>query len=114
MPDGNTAFKPEDESRILEEIAEARPTFLIIALGAPRAERWIYTHKSKLPVQLAMGVGGSLDVIAGKVKRAPAIWQKLNLEWMYRLLSQPSRWRRQLVLPLFVLTCLKERKKSRA
>jgi len=107
-------FKPEDESRILEEIAEARPTFLIIALGAPRAERWIYTHKSKLPVQLAMGVGGSLDVIAGKVKRAPAIWQKLNLEWMYRLLSQPSRWRRQLVLPLFVLTCLKERKKSRA
>lgn len=106
-------FKPEDEPRILEDIAKSNPTFLIIALGAPRAEKWIYTHKSSLPVQLAMGVGGSLDIIAGKVKRAPAIWQKLNLEWLHRLLSQPSRWRRQLILPLFVLTCLRERKKHR-
>jgi len=57
-----------------------------------------------------MGVGGSFDVIAGKVNRAPDIWQKLNLEWMYRLIQQPSRWKRMLVLPKFALKVLSKRK----
>ncbi|MGF7033853.1 N-acetylglucosaminyldiphosphoundecaprenol N-acetyl-beta-D-mannosaminyltransferase [Paenibacillus mucilaginosus] len=105
-------YKPEEEGRIIREIAAAKPDILVVALGAPRAERWLYRNRAKLPVRAAMGVGGSLDVIAGKVKRAPVIWQKMNLEWLYRLLSEPSRWRRQLVLPKFAVRALFSRGRS--
>lgn len=94
-------FKPDQEAAIAAEIVAGAPDFLIVAMGAPHAERWIYRHKPLLNAKLVMGVGGSLDVIAGKTKRAPAIWIKLNLEWLHRLLSNPSRWRRQLILPVF-------------
>jgi N-acetylglucosaminyldiphosphoundecaprenol N-acetyl-beta-D-mannosaminyltransferase len=96
-------FKEEDESAILEDIRKAQPDVLLVALGVPKAERWIYSHKPQLNTRIAMGVGGSLDVLAGKVKRAPVLWQKIHLEWLYRLLKQPSRWRRQLVLPRFAV-----------
>ena len=99
-------FGPEEEAEIVADIRAARPDVLVVAMGAPLAERWIYRHKTELPVKLAIGVGGSLDVIAGKVKRAPRFWQSLNLEWLYRLLKQPSRWRRQLALPAFALRVL--------
>ncbi|MCZ8515711.1 WecB/TagA/CpsF family glycosyltransferase [Paenibacillus filicis] len=94
-------FGEEEEARILAEIEELRPDLLVVATGAPRAEKWIDRHRSRLRVKAAIGVGGSLDVLAGRVKRAPVLWQRMNLEWLYRLLSQPSRWRRQLVLPQF-------------
>jgi N-acetylglucosaminyldiphosphoundecaprenol N-acetyl-beta-D-mannosaminyltransferase len=68
-----------------------------------KAEFWIHKFKNELNVRVAIGVGGSLDIIAGTVKRAPVIWQKLNVEWLYRLLNQPSRWRRQLMLPRFAM-----------
>lgn len=106
----NGFFKAEKESAIVEEIHAASPDFLIVAMGAPHAERWIYRNKSKLNAKIVMGVGGSLDIIAGKVKRAPAFWIKLNLEWLYRLLSNPSRWRRQLVLPVFAAKAFFRRK----
>lgn len=107
----NGFFRPEDEPAIVEAISAARPDFLIVAMGAPNAERWIYRYKSVLNAKVVIGVGGSLDVIAGKVKRAPDIWIKLNLEWLYRLLSNPSRWRRQLVLPVFAAKAFFYRKK---
>jgi len=91
---------------ILEHIRRERPQLLFVALGAPRQEEWIARNLPELPVNLAMGVGGSLDVLSGKVKRAPLFWQKLNLEWLYRLLSQPKRWRRQLLLPKFALSVI--------
>jgi N-acetylglucosaminyldiphosphoundecaprenol N-acetyl-beta-D-mannosaminyltransferase len=97
----NGFFDKERESTIVEEIKAASPDFLIVAMGAPHAERWIYRNKPLLNAKIVMGVGGSLDVIAGKVKRAPEFWIKLNIEWLYRLLSNPSRWRRQLILPVF-------------
>ncbi|MBL4937422.1 WecB/TagA/CpsF family glycosyltransferase [Clostridium sp. YIM B02515] len=97
----NGFFNKEEEEKIIEEISNLKPDILIVALGAPRAEKWIYNNKLRLNAKVTFGVGGSLDVIAGKVKRAPLIWQKLNIEWLHRLLSQPSRWRRQLVLPVF-------------
>ncbi|ERI91985.1 glycosyltransferase, WecB/TagA/CpsF family [Clostridiales bacterium oral taxon 876 str. F0540] len=97
----NGFFNGEEEEKIISEITTTQPDILVVALGAPRAEKWIYRNKSKLNTKVTFGVGGSLDVIAGKVKRAPLIWQKLNLEWFYRLICQPSRWRRQLVLPVF-------------
>ncbi|SDC90754.1 N-acetylglucosaminyldiphosphoundecaprenol N-acetyl-beta-D-mannosaminyltransferase [Paenibacillus sp. UNCCL117] len=107
----NGFFSPEDEQRIVAEVQAAEPDFLIVALGAPGAERWIYKHKPELKAKVAFGVGGSLDVIAGKVKRAPVIWQRLNLEWLYRLLAQPSRWRRQLALPVFAVKAFRDRSK---
>jgi N-acetylglucosaminyldiphosphoundecaprenol N-acetyl-beta-D-mannosaminyltransferase len=71
-------------------------------------------YRDQLNASLMMGVGGSFDVISGKVKRAPAIWQKLHLEWFYRLASQPSRWKRQLAIPRFVLTVLREKWSGRS
>ncbi|SFL24387.1 N-acetylglucosaminyldiphosphoundecaprenol N-acetyl-beta-D-mannosaminyltransferase [Paenibacillus sp. 1_12] len=99
-------FKQEEDARIVEEIQSLAPDFLIVALGAPYAERWIHKYRLYLNAKIAIGVGGSLDVIAGKVKRAPEIWQKLHAEWLYRLIKQPSRWRRQLILPRFALSAL--------
>jgi N-acetylglucosaminyldiphosphoundecaprenol N-acetyl-beta-D-mannosaminyltransferase len=105
-------FDQEDEIKIVEEIQSLRPDFLIVALGAPYAEHWIHKYKSSLNAKIAMGVGGSLDVIAGKVKRAPIVWQKLHAEWLYRLIKQPSRWRRQLILPRFVVRALVYRERN--
>lgn len=96
-------FKEADEPAILEDIRKSDPDVLLVALGVPKAERWIYRYKEQLSTRIAMGVGGSLDVLAGKVKRAPVFWQKIHLEWLYRLMRQPSRWRRQLVLPRFAV-----------
>lgn len=100
-------FSPEKEIEIIESICRARPHLLFVGLGAPRQEEWIARNLPELPVHLAMGVGGCFDVLAGNVKRAPKIWQKLNIEWLYRLLSQPGRWRRQLMLPKFAFIVLK-------
>jgi N-acetylglucosaminyldiphosphoundecaprenol N-acetyl-beta-D-mannosaminyltransferase len=97
----NGYFSAEEDAGIVAEIAVAKPDLLFVALGAPRAERWIDAYRDVLGAKVAMGIGGTLDVVAGKVKRAPMIWQRLNLEWLHRLLSQPSRWRRQLLLPRF-------------
>lgn len=96
-------FKPEDEPALIEEIKHLAPDILFVALGAPRQEEWIAANREKLAVPLMMGVGGSFDVIGGLVKRAPLFWQKLHLEWLYRLMKQPSRWKRQLAIPLFVV-----------
>lgn len=99
-------FSQEEEARIVEDIRSKAPDFLITALGAPRAERWIHKYKSSLNAKIAIGVGGSLDIVAGKVKRAPQIWQRLHAEWLFRLINQPSRWRRQLILPRFAVRAL--------
>ncbi|MCM3783476.1 WecB/TagA/CpsF family glycosyltransferase [Neobacillus mesonae] len=99
-------FKASEEDMIIEEISSANPEILVVALGAPYAEEWIHKNRDRLNAKIALGVGGSLDIIAGKVKRAPVIWQKMNLEWMYRLLNQPSRWRRQLILPRFAVKAI--------
>ncbi|MGG1664617.1 WecB/TagA/CpsF family glycosyltransferase [Brevibacillus sp. NRS-1366] len=107
-------FKEDEDEQIVQEIAEARPHLLFVALGAPRQEHWMARHRERLNASLMMGVGGSFDVIAGKVKRAPEFWQKLHLEWFYRLASEPSRWKRQLAIPRFVATVLKEKWSSRS
>ncbi|RAP76057.1 WecB/TagA/CpsF family glycosyltransferase [Paenibacillus montanisoli] len=99
-------FGEEEGERIVSEIAKLRPDVLVVALGAPKAEQFIYRYKNRLNAKVAIGVGGSLDIVAGTVKRAPAIWRKWNLEWLFRLLNQPSRWRRQLLLPRFAVSAL--------
>lgn len=95
-------FGKEQEEAIVRTIQAAKPDFLIVAMGAPYSEKWITRYKTSLHAKVAFGVGGSLDIIAGTVKRAPVLWQNLHLEWLHRLLSKPSlRWRRQLLLPKF-------------
>ncbi|WP_235561031.1 WecB/TagA/CpsF family glycosyltransferase [Bacillus sp. FJAT-28004] len=99
-------FDHREEARIVDEITNLSPDVLVVALGAPKAEFWIHKFKNTLNARVAIGVGGSLDTIAGTVKRAPVIWQKTNLEWLYRLIKQPSRWKRQLILPRFAMKAL--------
>lgn len=86
---------------------------LFVALGAPKQEEWIAKNLDTIDVTAAMGVGGAFDYASGKVKRAPVILRKAGLEWVFRLVRQPWRIRRQLVLPQFVLEVLKERISSR-
>jgi len=105
----NGYFSPEETGEIIDGIAASGARFVSIALGSPRQEIFIREAMARISGALFMGVGGSYDVYVGAVKRAPAAWRKLGLEWLYRLLSQPSRWRRQLVLLKFVARVLSGR-----
>lgn len=101
-------FKPEDEDGIINAINQSGAKLLLVCLGAPKQEKWIAAHKDALFVNLCMGVGGALDVFAGTVKRAPELFIKCNLEWLYRFIKQPSRLNRFAALPKFMLTVKKE------
>ncbi len=108
---GTYAGSPADAEapEIIARIRAAKPHLLFVAYGAPRQDLWIAKHAAALGVPVMMGVGGTLDFIAGVQKRAPAWVQRLNLEWLYRLITQPWRWRRQLDLPRFAWAVLRER-----
>lgn len=100
----NGYFKSEDEAEIIADINNSGANILLVALGAPKQEKWIEANKHLMPnVRVAVGVGGSLDVMSGNVKRAPETFQKLGLEWFYRLLKEPTRFKRMLVLPKFLV-----------
>jgi len=86
---------------IVARVRAARPDLLFVAYGAPAQDLWIARHASALQVPVAMGVGGSFDVIAGITRRAPLWMQRRGLEWLYRLIRQPWRWRRMIALPRF-------------
>lgn len=94
-------FSQAEEALVLEEIRRFQPDILLVGLGCPRQEYWIYNHPGLACVSI--GVGGSFDALAGTVARAPKRVQDLHIEWLYRLWKEPWRWRRQAVLPLFVL-----------
>lgn len=98
-----------DMEKVAAAIERARPDYLFVALGSPRQEKWIAAHLDRLPVRLAMGVGGTFDVLTGNVRRAPVFMQKLGLEWLYRLLSQPARAGRMANLPRFLWPVVKQR-----
>lgn len=91
-------FRPEDRPALFERIRESGAKIVTVAMGSPRQEILMRDCRTVYPDALYMGVGGTYDVFTGHVKRAPAIWQRLGLEWLYRLLSQPSRLTRQLRL----------------
>lgn len=103
-------FDAEKEKEIIADINEKNPDILFVCLGFPKQECWIDAH-SDLNAKVAMGIGGSLDVFAGEVKRAPLFYQKAGLEWFYRLIKQPSRFIRMLALPKFGFTVLLHGKK---
>lgn len=102
-------FSTEEAEKIIDEIRRIKPQILLVALGAPNQEFWINKNKDKMGVPVSIGVGGSFDVIAGKKKRAPYWMIRLNLEWFYRLLSEPERIGRQMALPKFATRILIEK-----
>jgi N-acetylglucosaminyldiphosphoundecaprenol N-acetyl-beta-D-mannosaminyltransferase len=95
-------FKEQEVPGIVERINSSGADVLFVALGSPKQEKWISSNRETLNVSIAMGVGGSLDVLAGEVARAPAVFRKAGLEWFYRLVTQPWRAARMLSLPVFV------------
>lgn len=102
----------EDDQSIIEDINRTKPDLLLVCLGVPKQEIWMRENADKLDVGLMAGLGGSLDVFAGVVQRAPAAWQKLGLEWLYRLIKQPSRFKRMMRLPVFLMCVIKKRVKK--
>ncbi len=106
----NGYFSPTEENYIIEDISEQKPDVLFVALGAPKQEKWINSHRHDLKAAVIIGVGGSFDVLAGNVKRAPVLWQKMRLEWLWRLLSDPRRLKRMMVLPKFMLLVKKSKR----
>jgi len=103
-------FSDEEVNGIINNIRELQPDLLFVALGAPKQEFWIKQYKQEINVPVLIGVGGSFDVVAGIKERAPKWMIKANLEWLYRLLKEPSRFKRQLALPKFVMLVLKKKK----
>jgi N-acetylglucosaminyldiphosphoundecaprenol N-acetyl-beta-D-mannosaminyltransferase len=104
---GSPALEEEDE--IVALVNQAKPDILFVAYGAPQQDKWIARNLERLGGALAMGVGGSLDFIAGVAVRAPRWIQRLGLEWLHRLYREPWRWRRMLALPRFVGLVMRER-----
>ncbi|MFN2528148.1 MAG: WecB/TagA/CpsF family glycosyltransferase [Candidatus Baltobacteraceae bacterium] len=100
-------FQADDSKAIAAAINASNADLLFVGLGFPRQEFWIAEYLTATGCGIAMGVGGSLDVLSGKVQRAPEHWRRFGLEWLYRLYREPHRWRRQLALPYFVwLICI--------
>ena len=100
----------KDDDAVLDALKKAKPDLLLTALGSPKQEIFNRRVKDILPETLAIGVGGSFDVWSGMVKRAPVFWQKAGLEWLYRTIKEPKRFKRIFpTLPLFVISVLQER-----
>ncbi len=95
-------FDAEKEAQIIADIKEKKPALLLVALGCPKQEKWIAANAAQLGARVLAGVGGTLDVMAGTVKRAPDVYIKLKIEWLYRLLKQPSRLGRMMQIPVFM------------
>jgi len=96
-------FKEEDEHKIIDIINDKKPDILLVAMGYPKQEKFMIESKQKLKFRVAMGVGGSFDVLSGNVSRAPVFMQKAGLEWLFRFITQPWRFKRMTVLPLFLI-----------
>lgn len=102
----------QEDAPVVEAIRASGADAVFVCLGAPKQEYWMIEHGPQTGASFLIGLGGSLDVFAGTVKRAPAIWQKLGLEWLYRLLKQPSRIGRMAKLPLFLVSAVKAKGKK--
>lgn len=100
-------FASEDAQRVAEAVRASGAQMLFVAMGSPSQERFLRDYGERTGASVLMGVGGSLDVLAGRVPRAPGSMRRLGLEWLYRLYREPWRFRRMLVLPVFLLRSLR-------
>jgi N-acetylglucosaminyldiphosphoundecaprenol N-acetyl-beta-D-mannosaminyltransferase len=98
-----------NNQQIIDAIKKSKPDILFVGLGSPKQEKWAAKHLKELGVPLVMCVGGSLDVIAGRIKRAPVLMRRIGIEWLWRLITEPRRWRRMLVLPVFIIRVIRSR-----
>ncbi len=99
-------FTEAQSLAICDAIASSGAKILLAGLGVPKQEYWLYENIKKTGAIVGMGIGGSMDVLSGKLSRAPKIWQKLYLEWLYRTIQEPWRWKRITKLPIFVFYVL--------
>ncbi len=100
-----------EEKTVRQTISKLKPQLVLVAFGAPQQEQWVVEHRdllTKAGTKIVMVVGGSFDVLFGKLKRAPLWMRALGLEWLYRLLQEPHRWRRQLALLEFISLTFKQ------
>lgn len=102
-------LKDDEMPCLIDRINKSKTDILFVALGSPKQEAWIDRYLPQLNVKLCQGVGGTFDVIAGHVKRAPAAFRAVHLEWFYRLMANPNRLARQSALPGFVFQIFKQR-----
>lgn len=103
----HTGYKSHvEEIEVIDKINKSKPDIVFVGFGAPKQEKWIEEYKDKLNCKVIIGNGGTVDILAGTVKKTPDIYQRLGLEWLYRLLKNPKRIKRQMVLPLFALIVL--------
>lgn len=109
--------EPEDPgpgaAEICRAVRESGAHLLLVAFGTPRQEIWIGAHKQETGARVIVGVGGSFDLISGRVRRAPRLLRRMGMEWLYRLAREPWRWRRQKVLPGFALLALRQALRQR-
>lgn len=96
----------KDEMEIIQDINRVDPDIIFVGLGFPRQEIWIDSNKDRIKGKIIIGNGGVIDILGGKANRAPEVWQKLGLEWLYRLIKNPSRIKRQIILPRFMIEVL--------
>jgi N-acetylglucosaminyldiphosphoundecaprenol N-acetyl-beta-D-mannosaminyltransferase len=102
-------FEADQDDAVIAQIRATEPDLLFVARSTDKQDPWIGKYRHQLGVPLMMGVGGSLDIVAGRLKRAPMLFRKLRLEWFYRLLRQPSRYSRMLALPKFAAKVIREK-----
>ena len=103
-----------ESEAVVQALRDTRAEACFVCLGAPKQERWMTQYGPQSGVHLMVGLGGALDVFSGQVNRAPKVWQKLGLEWLYRLLRQPSRVGRMAKLPLFLVSAWRVRRRNGA
>lgn len=105
----NGFFGENEDESVIQTIRDCKPDILLVGRSAATQEPWIAKYKEKLAVPVMMGVGGSFDVLSGKLKRAPKLFLKLRLEWLYRLIQEPWRYKRMLALPKFAMKVVREK-----
>ena len=98
-----------DDGAVVSKINAAKPDFVMVCLGVPKQELWMAKHAAKLDAGLMAGLGGTIDVFSGQVKRAPLIWQRLKLEWLYRCFEEPKRFRKIKRIPQFIIKAWRKR-----
>ena len=103
-------FKPAETDALVAEIREAQADAVFVAMGIPKQEKWIAAHREQLGAAVLIGVGGTFDVLSGNVKRAPKLFQKMRLEWLWRVISNPRKISKVMLLPRFVRMVRQARK----
>ena len=102
-------FSPDEEDELIESINKLKPDILLAGFGVPKQEFWIHQNMYRLKTKVCIGVGGAIDVLAGTVALAPEVMRKAGLEWLFRLVREPKRYKRMMDLPRFVLLTWKKR-----